>query len=67
MKKLLISAAIICMMLASGCSTVSMPSVSYTAYTSLYWLREAGVPEAAEFSDAIGNDKVNLSKDTVAS
>ena len=66
-KNIFVSAAILCMMLASGCSTVSMPSVSYTAYTSLYWLREAGVPEAAEFSDAIGNDKVNLSKDTVAS
>ena len=66
-KNIFISADILCIMLASGCSTVSMPSVSYTAYTSLYWLREAGVPEAAEFSDAIGNDKVNLSKDTVAS
>lgn len=24
--------------------------VSYTAYTSLFWLKEAGVPEAAEYA-----------------
>ena len=36
-----------------------------TAYTSLYWLWEAGVPEAAEFSEAIGGEKVSLSKDSV--
>ena len=28
--------------------------VSYTAYTSLFWLREAGVPEAAEYAKATG-------------
>lgn len=59
-------AIIMSVMLVSSCSTVKMPSVSYTAYTSLYWLREASVPEAAEFSYAIGNDKVSLAKDTVA-
>ena len=28
--------------------------VSYTAYTSLFWLKEAGVPEAAEYASATG-------------
>ena len=42
-----------------------MPPVSYTAYTSLYWLWEAGVPEAAEFSEAIGSEKVRLPREAV--
>ena len=45
-------AAILCAVWTSVCAAEAMPPVSYTAYTSLYWLWEAGVPEAAEFSEA---------------
>ena len=38
--------------------------VSYTAYVSLHWLKEAGVPEAKTFAKAIG-PKALLSKDNV--
>ena len=58
-------AAILCAVWTSVCAAEAMPPVSYTAYTSLYWLWEAGVPEAAEFSEAIGGEKVSLSKDSV--
>ena len=57
-------AAILCAVWTSVCAAEAMPPVSYTAYTSLYWLWEAGVPEAAEFSEAIGGEKVSLSKDS---
>lgn len=32
--------------------------VSYTAYTSLHWLKEAGVPEAREYAKATGKTKL---------
>ena len=56
---------VLCYLLSSVCMAETMAPVTYTAYTSLYWLREAGVPEAAEFSNAIGDKKVSLAKDTV--
>lgn len=34
--------------------------VSYTAYTSLFWLKEAGVPEAAEYASATGKQDLLL-------
>ncbi len=57
--------AILCALWTNVCAAEAMPPVSYTAYTSLYWLWEAGVPEAAELSEAIGGEKVSLSKDSV--
>ena len=41
-----------------------MELVSYTAYTSIYWLQDAGVPEAKEFSKAIGRN-VYIARDSV--
>lgn len=42
-------------LLLSGKSwAAELEPVSYTAYTSLFWLREAGVPEAAEYAKATG-------------
>lgn len=38
--------------------------VSYTAYTSLHWLKEAGVPEAKEYAKAIGS-RALLDKDAI--
>lgn len=63
--RLLALVAILCTLWTSVCAAEAMPPVSYTAYTSLYWLWEAGVPEAAEFSKAIGGDKVRLPKEAV--
>lgn len=53
------------MLLGNICAAEEMKPVSYTAYTSLYWLKEAGVPEAQEFSHIIGDAKVDLNKNDI--
>ena len=63
--RLLIFALLLCAVCGNVYAEDSMRPVSYTAYTSLYWLREAGVPEAAEFSNAIGDNKVSLTKNAI--
>ena len=63
--RLFVLVTLLCYVLSGVCAAENMAPVTYTAYTSLYWLREAGVPEAAEFANAIGDKKVSLAKDTV--
>ncbi len=50
----------LCMLFLQGPAgkayAAEMDCVSYTAYTSLYWLKEAGVPEAKEFAKAVGKN-----------
>lgn len=48
--------AILVVVYASAVTTFAaeFEMVSYTAYTSLHWLKEAGVPEAKEYAKAIG-------------
>ena len=59
----LASALILCLLMLLGgrSQAAEFEMVSYTAYTSLFWLREAGVPEAAEYAKATGKKQLLFS------